>query len=568
MLVEANIGATSQGAVESGAGGDLAVIEALVRSLVKALRAVQLYLPNNPMYEQALKHVTTAFEEAWRVTTELPLEINDTEIIWQENAVYSQPTKSESVAWMLYKDGVRGVKFYPGVEQDEIVRFLVVVNRVRTLPPDGEDDLLTLLWEEDFKHLRYSAIEVQDDDAGVIERSSDEAAPPAESVRREVQQEVAEAAHNFVAVDDFDAGLYRLEPEEVAYLKAELAREYGQDLRPNVLAILFDIFEAQKDPAVRTEVIEIMNQFVPHLLAAGDPTSVMYVLRESQVIRKRAEELGAQHARALEELPARLSDPETFGRLMQALEDGGEALNDEELEHLFAGLRPTVFQSALEWLPRVSKRMRSLLEDALLKMAIANPEVLTSALGADETDVVRMAVRFARTLALPSVVPHLGRLFEHPDAQLRAEVVKVLDVYGTPDSMNALELALEDQNREIRIAAVRGLASHGHGHVLSRLEPMVVEGGLKDADLTEKKAFFEAYGVLAGPSGIEQLMTMLLPRGFMRRKEDPQTRACAAMALGTIGTDEALHALKQAQNDKDPLVRNAVNQAIREHAGK
>ena len=559
---------TSQGVVESKGGGDLAVIEALVRSLVKALRAVQLYLPNNPMYEQALKSVTAAFEEAWRVTTELPLDINDSEIRWEEDVVYSQPSKSESVAWMLYKDGVRGVKFFPGVEQDEIVRFLVVVNRIRTLPPDAEDDLLTLLWQEEFKYLRYSAIEAQDDDAGTIERTGEEEAPPAESVRRDVQQEVADAAHNFVSVDDFDAGLYRLEPDEVAYLKSELAREYGQDLRPNVLAILFDIFEAQKDPEVRTEVIEIMDQFVPHLLAAGDPTSVMYVLRESRVIRKRAEELHEDHARALEELPAKLSDPETFGRLMQALEDGGEGLGDEELEHLFAGLRHTVFEGALEWLPRVNKRMRSLLEDALLKMAIAKPEVLTSALGADQDEVVGMAVRFARTLALPVVVPHLGRLFEHPDTKLRAEVVKVLDVYGTPEAMNELEHALKDQNREIRIAAVRGLAKHGHVGVLATLEPMVVDGGLKDADLTEKKAFFEAYGVLAGPSGIEQLMIMLLPRGFMRRKEDPKNRACAAMALGTIGTDEALEALKQAGRDKDPLVRNAVNQAIREHGSK
>ena len=146
--------------------------------------------------------------------------------------------------------------------------------------------------------------------------------------------------------------------------------------------------------------------------------------------------------------------------------------------------------------------------------------------------------------------------------------MKVLDVYGTSEAMNELEHALEDQDREIRIAAVRGLAKHRHEHVLATLEAMVSEGGLKDADLTEKKAFFEAYGVLAGASGIERLTTMLLPRGFMRRKEDPQTRACSAMALGTIGTDEALDALKRAGNDKDPLVRNAVNQAIREHAAK
>ena len=36
------------------------------------------------------------------------------------------------------------------------------------------------------------------------------------------------------------------------------------------------------------------------------------------------------------------------------------------------------------------------------------------------------------------------------------------------------------------------------------------------------------------------------------------------MALGKIGTPEAKQLLNSAANDKDPLVRNAVNKALRE----
>ena len=57
---------------------------------------------------------------------------------------------------------------------------------------------------------------------------------------------------------------------------------------------------------------------------------------------------------------------------------------------------------------------------------------------------------------------------------------------------------------------------------------------------------------------------MLKVRGFMKRKEDPEIRACAAMALGKIGTDDAKAILGTAVNDKDHLVRNAVHQALRE----
>jgi HEAT repeat protein len=50
----------------------------------------------------------------------------------------------------------------------------------------------------------------------------------------------------------------------------------------------------------------------------------------------------------------------------------------------------------------------------------------------------------------------------------------------------------------------------------------------------------------------------------MRRKHDPQIRACAAMAVGKIGTPEARKVLQKAASDKDPLVRNAVTKALRE----
>jgi len=88
---------------------------------------------------------------------------------------------------------------------------------------------------------------------------------------------------------------------------------------------------------------------------------------------------------------------------------------------------------------------------------------------------------------------------------------------------------------------------------------------LKDTDLTEKMAFFEAYGSLAGASGIPALEKLLVPKGgLLARKEDPETRACAAMALGKIRTPAAREILQKVTQDKEPLVRNAVSRALRE----
>ena len=52
--------------------------------------------------------------------------------------------------------------------------------------------------------------------------------------------------------------------------------------------------------------------------------------------------------------------------------------------------------------------------------------------------------------------------------------------------------------------------------------------------------------------------------GLFRRKDDAETRACAALALGKIGTSAARDALRSARKSKEPLVRNAISRALKE----
>ena len=117
----------------------------LLQSLVKALRAFQMYLPNNPIYQRAILNVRSAFGPIWSATDEIVLQVVETDFHWEQEVVYQQPTKSESLAWILYKDGLRTLTLRRGVEAEEIARFLAVVNRARFLPADAGDDLLTLL---------------------------------------------------------------------------------------------------------------------------------------------------------------------------------------------------------------------------------------------------------------------------------------------------------------------------------------------------------------------------------------------------------------------------------------
>lgn len=143
-------------------------------------------------------------------------------------------------------------------------------------------------------------------------------------------------------------------------------------------------------------------------------------------------------------------------------------------------------------------------------------------------------------------------------------VVHALTEIGSPSALQALERAVEDADRDIRISAVRAFTARTYRLVLPRIEAAVKGKAIREADLTEKMAFFEAFGSLAGEAGVEYLDSVLNGKGFLGRREDSELRACAAIALGRISTPNAAASLRKASSaEKDVVVRNAVNRALR-----
>ena len=564
-----------------------ATVEELLQTTVKALRAHQLYLPNNPVYQKALENLRTAFRPIWESLDELALDVSENELRWQGTVVYGQSNRGESLAWVFFKDGVRALTLLPGVEQDEIVGLLDVVHRARTLRQEDSDDLLTLLWEKDFQRIRYVFQEMGSADGGsmVLPSTDDVAkqvatgAPAGQGhVQQAVEDEVGSGQveqggapagpAGTVRPEDFDSTLYFLDEKEIAYLKDEVTREYAQDLRGNVLAMLLDVLELQPYPTVRAELISILESFLPYLLGAGDYAAVAYVLREVKAVLQRARELLPEHRKALEELPGRLSEAEPLSQLLQSLDEAAAHPSADELGELFGELRAEALPTLLGWMPRLSnERVKVVMDGAIGRLAAAHAERLVEAIGGADPLVSLEAVKLAGRLKLASAVQALSGALAHQETAVRAASVQALAELGVPGALQGLEKALDDPDREVRLATVRLLMVKKHRGALPKVTAAIQGKSVRVADLTEKMAFFEAYGSMVGEEGVAALDAMLNSGGFLKRREDPELRACAALALGRIGSPAARAALERGMGAKDALVRTAVNRALRGMAG-
>jgi hypothetical protein len=578
-------------------------VEELLRTLVKAARAFQMYLPNNPMFHRAASNLQVAFQPVWAAIDELVLSVQETDFVWEGALVYHQLNKSDSLAWTLYKDGLRVLTLKKGVEQEELPRLLRVINQVRGLAPDAADDLFTLLWAEDFQYVdvRFAefvqdygaaeiapnaqfaagtsfATEVRADLAGTGEEQGAQpagmAGPEGESV--EEGEDASATGEGGAAVDasarpkgvvdveEFDSTLYFLDDAEVEYLAREMALEYSRDLRESSLAALYDLFEAESEGDVREEILGVLETLFPSMLNAGEFRASAAVLRETRVLVERSAGLSPDHRGRLVKFVEQLSEPAIVGQLMQALDEGTGRPSDADITELLSELRPGALATLVEWAPRLtSPPVRALVEAAVQQIASANQGEVLRLLRSGDAESLPGAVELAGRLKLEGAVAGLGEVLGHREPGIRLAAVDALVQIGSPGALVLLERAIGDDDRAVRVSALRALGARGYKGALRRVEEVVQGKGRKDIDFNERRAFFEAYGAIAGAAGLATLRDLLVRRGLFRRKRSADVRMCAALGLGKIGTAEARAVLTSVAEDRDRQVKNAVTAALR-----
>ena len=567
--------------------------------LGKALRAFQLYDENNPVRRRFVTSLREAFEQLWQEIEGLNLSVEEHRFLLAGEAVYDNPSRSDSLAFLLYKDGVRDVTFLPGIEGHELDRILGVLQRAKMLKTAEADDLLTMLWEEDLEFFKCQyvarftdgaviptaqAVEERADlnqvlqgEAEASQAARDGAGAEAATAKGDAGADAATAKDDAGAEEstaqsgpgspktgvDFSPTTYALEPEGKAQLQGALAAEMSRDLRHDVLAALFDRLEDPEYPERKSEILKILRELLPNLLSRGALESVASILEELAMVRAEPGVLGTIHVRECDDLLDDLSSAETLEELVSALQDGTIDVPVDVLGRVLKFLRASALPVLLgaaeqEEIPGLKDTLRG----AVHSIAEEHPEAVLALLEHVNPLVTAGAVRLIGRMGMAEAAPKLGGLIAHPDADVRLALVETAELLREGTTTEALIGALADAERDVRLAAARALATLGHEQAAAALKELVTSKEIRQADLTEKITIFESYGVLGGADAADVLNTLLNKKSFFGQREPSEIRASAARALGRVGLPGSEEALRAAQGDGDAVVRTAVRQAI------
>lgn len=530
-------------------------------ALLKTIRAAQFYVQGNPLLHQFVDDVHGRLEAMWDRIPVLSFNISESEIRWRDRIVYQAQGLQDNIAFEFYKDGIRRLAFHPGAEQEELREFLDVIRLARQLKEDDEDDLLTLMWHQDFQYIRYEYVDVLADEeaaeipsemltAGEGDARAELPALPELELDPDLQTMTRE---------DFEPALYFLDEEEISRLQRELRTEWEREPKRGVVTALLDQFE-MGDRDRRYQVVRVLKEVLPRVLADGDFMLVAFILQELQAIAGHQEDPTVSER--VGELGEELSQPDVLEQLVQVMENGAVRPRAESLSIMLGALRPSAMRSLLRLLPEVShSETRELLNRALERLAGVNPTVTRELLSSEDPTVAGEAARIVGRLEMVDLAEALTKLLRRPEEEVRLAAVEALSALRSSMAGRPLVSALSDESRKVRVAAAKGLAELEFRPALDELESQIRNKDLWRRDLTELLAFFEAYARAAGEEGIRLLARMLNGRRFLWLRYPSEVRACAARALSLVEGETAAAALAEGEGDRDPMVRSAVHAA-------
>jgi hypothetical protein len=125
-----------------------------IQTLIRTVKAMRMYLPNNPTLHKFQGDLEGRTWSVLKEIGDITLTVQQFDFLFENYSVYHNAAREDSLAFRFYADGVREITIKEGLEPQELRGLLDVLKR-STDGPSGQDDVVTLLWERDFRHVEY-----------------------------------------------------------------------------------------------------------------------------------------------------------------------------------------------------------------------------------------------------------------------------------------------------------------------------------------------------------------------------------------------------------------------------
>jgi hypothetical protein len=538
-----------------------------LRALARTARSFQLYDPSNDAIRAFLEEVRDNFNDFTTNHGDLVLAIRPFEMVLspEMEVVYLERDRERSLAFRLFRDGVRNLVIKPAVPWSELLHLLEILSIRYTGISHSEDDVVTLLWKANFKHIDIEAVEgfvpedeVEDDGLG-LEIAHERLSAHAE-VRIPPNFDLPEPRLR----GESEPGYRRVPESKLRELRSEESSQHLPNDCLSLVSELLAVVQEPTDPIKLSEARPLLNEIRDFLLSEGQLDNLLRMLDLMQAALE-----GMGDDPDVQILVNSFADRNALARLVHSVPPDAESVPESFLKLLdqLPGdhLATIVDLLEIERSARSRQTIRQLIARELPERAPYIIQRLRSAYGVVAADLFR-----AVTVGSPEDAQKLAlELSDSSDMDILFECCHVVELTGYNATTRAVAFKLLHSHEEmVRIRTIQGVGSQGDRRMFPALARHAKERSGGRLRIDEAKVIGEVMAGLDQNASLAAFKDWCLPKGFLGRVRGRDTALSWAAVIGLqkVDSDEADDVLKQIASlnrEDEELYNQAVQSRVR-----
>lgn len=536
---------------------DIKAAKDVINALLKSKKTFRMYPSTNPMYKKTIDDTYAKFRGFFDYKDEMTFKIKQNEILCDSEQIYINPQKEDNIALFFFKDGLRELTFRKGFSTEELEEFL----KILTVDYDREavdDDVVTLLWEKDFQHIRYVV-----DEAILADEEDYESKATREMEEKAVEEDEVVRAYADAFKEDSvkEAAVVPLTDRDLHMLVKELEKD-TQNKMGKIVLIIFEMLYQADNKNEYEDIANILKDSIESSVSHGDLETVNEIMRRTKEVMSEPD--FADEAKKYLNSIFPFLGSEAMIKLLGELLDGGVEID----EKIFSEYVQFLDRNAIHPFITILGELKSIparknVINALISLGRKDIQSLAKGLYDTRWYVVRNIIYILGKIGEKKSVDYLLRTVNHGDVRVRKEVIKALGELGSQNVLQTLKECLDDPDVQIRTAAARSIGSvrtaAAKGIILQRISSK----NFAKTDFNERKEFYEVLSHWKDEDVVEFLMKTLKKKSFFKKALNDENRACAAYCLGLIGNKDALPLLSKLKESKNKLLREYAYTAVK-----
>ena len=556
---------------------ELILARDLTSAFIKAIKAFRFYPTDNPTLKGFLDQVLNKFKFFLNKYQSFVMKVGEYNLSFKGKVLYENRDVKTSIAFLVYKDGLREIRFMKGLEEWEVQGIIDIFKQSESIN-QLEDDIVTLMWERDFVHISFMATdEFLEETPVIIPDNIDQFRknlvfkPLAHQVEVDLAEEgsgegvdldvllskVIEEPLPFVA----DRRVYFLTPDEVEGLRKDVEAEADPVFVFNIMDILFEILALEKEQEPYQDAVNTLIKVLDAFLTLGDFTKAADLLKRVYIILK-TYDLEDWQIEGIRKIIVEAGEEVRIDRIGRVLEREEGRL--EDVNAYLSLLQKNSIKPLIKLLGELkNSKTRRVFCDALPEIGKNAIEVFTPFMDDRRWYLVRNIIYILGRIGKEQSLPYIQKALNHEDLRVKREAIQALGLIGGQKAIGILVRALTDNDVRIRCMAAINLGKGGKKAGLVPLLEVVQSKDFYKKEPAEIKAFFNAIGMVGSNEAIPVLQQLLERKSWFGRGKTDEVRMGAADAMVMIGTPEAKAILEAGKNSKDESIRDACTHALR-----